>query len=333
MDGTQGNTTGDELELTPEQQAADAAEDALFEAGFTTAAGTTPDTEASTSSAGATTTAAAAAAQGEEGNGNDLETDPNTGAPLVKPGAAANDDDAPVTITKRQLASLTGLHDTVLTLQGELRKTVDSTNGRLGSIQQTLKEVKEQAGKGIRPSFEQMESLEEDFPELAAVLKRDLGKIFGAGNETQPEGAAGAGGGQGSDASGANAPGAAYTGNPLDAPEVQAELRKAQLAIVDATHAGWRALPSTPAWQAWQSQLPPQAVELLRTAKDAATLNDALDDFKAYQQRQAAAASASNQRGKRLEHAVPATTGSSSGHAHVPNEDEAFEAGFKGARR
>jgi hypothetical protein len=319
MDPTQGSTTGDELEMTPEQLAADAAEDALFEAGFTTANGETPGTEASTSTA--TTAASAAAATSTEGDGT-LEHDPATGTPLVQPGAAPNDDDAPVTITKRQLAELSGTRDLVLTLQGELRKTVDSTNGRLGSIQQTLKEVKEQASQGIRPSFEQMEALEEEFPELAATLKRDLTRIFGRGNETQPEG-------QDGDASGAAAPGAAQTTNPLDAPEVQAELRKAQLAIVDATHAGWRQLPATPEWAAWQNQLPPQAQELLRTAKDAATLNDAIADFKDYQQRQAAAASASNQRGKRLEHAVPATTGSSTGHAHVPNEDEAFEAGFK----
>lgn len=320
VDGTQGNTTGEELELTPEQLAADAAEDALFEAGFTTATGDEPGTEASTSTTG-TTAAPAAAATGNEGD-DDLDGEANTGtAPAAQP---ANDDDAPVTLTKRQLAEMQSLRDTVLSLQGELRKSVDSTNGRLGSIQQNLKEVKEQASKGIRPSFEQMESLEEDFPELATVLKRDLGRIFGAGNETQPQGQD-----QGSEASGADAPGAAPAVNPLESPEVQKILREKELAIVDLTHAGWRQYPSTPEWQAWHNTLPPAAQELLRTAKDSATLNDALTDFKAFRQRQAAAASASNQRGKRLEHAVPATTGSSTGHAHVMNEDELFEAGFK----
>lgn len=335
MDGTQGNT---ELpELTPEELAANAAanaeDDDDFLAGFTNAGGDEPNTEASTTNAG-TSAPAAAAAPAPQGNDadngdDDLETDPATGAPLVQPGAALeNDDDAPVTITKRQLAELTSVGASVAALQAELRKTVDSTNGRLGSLQQTMKEVREQAAKGIRPSFDQMEALDEAFPELAAVIKRDLGRAFGQGQETQPEAGANDG-----DASGAQAPGAAPDFNPLEAPEVRAALRDAQLAIVDAKHEGWRQLPATPEWQTWHAQLPETAKELLRTTGDAATLNDALNDFKGWKQKQAAQASASNQRGKRLEHAIPATTGSAAGRAAVPSDDDEFEAGFKETAR
>jgi hypothetical protein len=334
LDGTQSNELP---ELTPEELAANAAANAAddddFLAGFTNAGGEEPNTEVSTSSAGASAPAAAAA-PAPQGNGanegdDDLETDPATGAPLVQPGAAAeNDDDAPVTITKRQLAELTSVGASVAALQAELRKTVDSTNGRLGSLQQTMKEVREQAAKGIRPSFDQMEALDEAFPELAAVIKRDLGRAFGQGQETQPE----AGDNDGK-ASGAQAPGAAPEYNPLEAPEVRAALRDAQLAIVDAKHDGWRQFPATPEWQSWQQQLPAAAQELLRTTSDAATLSEALTDFKDWRAKQAATASASTQRDKRLAHAIPATTGSAQARATVLSEQDEFEAGFKETAR
>lgn len=338
MDGTQGTDTGEQLELTPEQRAAEAEADALFEAGYNDATGDTPGTVAPTSTS-TTATASAAAATGDNEDDGTLETDPGTGAPLVQPGADASDDDAPVTITKRQLASLTGLGETVATLQAELRKTVDSTNGRIGSIQQRVKEVAElaeKAGQGIRPSFDDMAELEEDFPEMAAVLKRNLERMYGIGNATTPDGEGGGAGadqGEGDNASGAQAPGAAAAPTPMEDPAVKKALRDAHLALVDKTHEGWRALPATPDWQTWANQLPDWQREILRTTRDAATLNDAISDFKAFRQRQAAAASASNQRGNQLERAIPATTGSSTGHAHSPSEDELFEAGFKNARQ
>lgn len=328
MTGTQSNTQheGEEEVLTPEQIQANAEEDAAFEAAFNTANGDEPGTKESTSSS--TTEAPAADTPAADNQGATLETDPATGTQLVKPGAAASDDDAPVTITRRQLNELNGVRDLVTGLQQELRRTVDSTNGRIGSLQQTLKEVKEQASQGIRPSFEQMEALEEEFPELASTLKRDLTRIFGKGNETQPQ--------ANDEASGAAAPGAA-SANPLEAPEVRKILRDKELAIVDARHEGWRDLPATTEWHAWANSLPPTAQELLRTTRDAATLSEALDHFKEWKkaedEKRAASASASSQRGKRLEHAIPATTGSSTGHVSIPNEDELFEAGFKAQAR
>lgn len=329
MDGTQGTTQqqeGEEDVLTPEQIAANAEEDAAFEAAFNTANSDMLGTEGSTSSS--TTPAAAAATTPAASNtGTVLETDQATGAPLVKPGAASSDDDSPVVITRRQLNELHGTRDIVLNLQQELRRTVDSTNGRIGSLQQTLKEVKEQASQGIRPSFEQMQDLEEEFPELAATLKRDLTRIFGKGNETQPQADDQPGGTQ--------VPGATST-NPLEAPEVRKALRDAQLAVVDARHEGWRALPSTPEWNDWANSLPATAQELLRTTRDATTLSEAIDHFKEWKkvedEKRAAAVSASNQRGNRLERAIPATAGSAAAVHHTVTEDEAFEAAFKKAR-
>lgn len=341
MDPNQGQAVEQEPELTPEQIAAEAVADADFEAAFTNARSEELGTEGTTSSS--TSEASAAEAPGEQEQHSttdldDLDTDPEAGTPVAEGGsAAAEDEDAPVVITKRQLAELTSVHGTVAALQAELRQAVDSTNGRFGSIQQTLKQVKEQASQGIRPSFAQMEAMEEVFPELAEVMKRDLERAFGAGNATQPGSEGEEGGeddqqGDDSDASGADAPGAAPAVNPLEAPEVKKALRAAQLSIVDAKHEGWRALPATPAWQTWRDQLPPDARELLRTTTDAATLSEAIDDFKAWEQKQAAATSASNQRGKRLEHAVPATNGSTGAVRSTVTDDDAFEDGFKSAR-
>lgn len=331
MDATQGNTVLPEL--TPEELAANAAANAQddddFLAAFNDATGTEPDTEGSTSSATATAPAAAEAPAPAPqdrttttDDEDDLETDPATGSPLVQPGPAAEDDlDAPVTITRRQLAEMQGLGQTVQSLALELRKTVDSTNGRIGSIQQTLKEVSAKAAAGIRPSFDQMEELEEELPEIAAILKRTLERSFGVGNATEP-------GSEGDPtASGADAPGAAVV-DPLESPQVRAILREKELAIVDATHKGWRQLPATAEWQVWQQQLPPTAQHVLATATDSATLNDALDDFKDWAAKRKAAASVSNQRGKRLEHSMPATTGTATAHRPAPSEDDEFDAGF-----
>lgn len=340
MDPTQGQAVEEHSELTPEQIAAEAAADADFEAAFTNARSEELGTEGTTSSS--TSDAAAPAPGGQEHGGTNpdqLDTDPETGTPPADGGTAATaeDEDAPVTITRRQLAELVGVRDTVAALQAELRQTVDSTNGRFGSIQQTLKQVKEQAVNGIRPSFAQMEALEEAFPELAEVMKRDLERAFGAGNATQPgsEGAKNEGDDiqldDDSGASGAPAPGAAPAVNPLEAPEVRQALREANLAVVDAKHEGWRALPKTPEWQEWQNQLPATARELLRTTGDPATMIDAISDFKGWMGQRAAAASASNQRGKRLEHAVPATNGTAAVRSTV-TDDDAFEDGFKSAR-
>lgn len=335
MDATQGQAADHESEMTAEQLAADAAADAEFEAAFTNARSDELGTEGSTSNSSAAANAAAAE------QGSNTSTDPGNlddatagTAPEAGTTAPAEDEDAPVTLTRRQLNEMTGMRDTVAALQAELRQTVDSTNGRLGSIQQTLKEVRARASKGIRPSFAQMDAMEEAFPELAAVMKRDLEKAFGEGNATQP----GAGDedddrqDDGSNASGAQAPGAAPAINPLDAPEVKEALRVAQLSIVDARHAGWRDLPKTPEWTTWQAQLPPAARELLLTTRDAETLTEALDDFKGWRDKQAKVVSASNQRGKRLEHAVPATNGSSGAVRTTMTDDDAFEAGFKEVR-
>lgn len=336
MDANQGQAVDQEPEMTAEQIAANTAADADFEAAFTNANGDEPGTEESTSRS--TAAPAAEAEPQSTANPYDLEADATGDKPAAEAAPApADDEDAPVTLTRRQLNEMNGLRDTITALQSELRQSVEKTNGRFGSIQQTMKQVQEQATKGIRPSFGQMEAMEEAFPELARAMKADLEKAFGEGNATQP----GAGEGESEDdqqddssnASGADAPGAAPAVNPLEAPEVKAALYDAQLAIVDARHEGWRALPATAEWQAWQQQLPPAAAELLRTTSDAQTLTEAIADFKGWQQKQTAATSASNQRGKRLEHAVPATNGSSAAVRTVLSEDDAFEAGFKEVRK
>lgn len=337
MDANPGQADDQQPEMTAEQLAADAAADADFEAAYTNALSDEPSTVDTTSSSAAAAPAGAAEQSSTTNtNPDDLE-EGDAGEQLAAPAPApAEDENAPVTITRKQLAELTSMHGTVAALQAELRQSVDSTNGRFGSIQQTLKQVREQAGKGIRPSFAQMSAMEEAFPELARVMKQDLEQAFGAGNATQP----GTGEDQdeqqqqdeGSDASG-DTPGAAPAFNPLEAPEVKEVLKDAHLAIVDARHAGWRNLPGTPDWMAWQNQLPPAARELLLTTGDAQTLTEALNDFKDWQQKKAAATSASNQRDKRLEHAVPATNGSSAAVRTTVTDDDAFASGFNEVRK
>lgn len=336
MDGTQGNEQ--QPELTPEQIAADAAADADFEAAFNSARSDELGTEVTTTNS-TTPAAPAAAAQANPGNPDDFDPEAagdGTGAPAADgtpPAAAAtpDDDDAPVTLTRRQLAELTSAGASVAALKDELRQLGEKTNGRFGSFQQTLKEVRELATTGQRPSFDQLEAMEAEFPELAAVLKKDLAKVWGKGNEVDP--AKGAAGTDEGNASGADAPGAAPTVDPLEHPEVRKVLRAAQLTIVDSRHEGWRALPATPEWKAWSEQLPPAAQELLRTTGDAETLSDAITGFKEWQTEQAKKASASTERNNRLANAIPATTGSSAARPPAPNDDDEFEKGFAAVAR
>ena len=316
-----------EQELTPEQEAAD---DAAFEAAFNSARGLEPRTEGTTLQNDASgqplvkevipeqddsAEQAAAAAQ--------AETDAAAAAE-----AEAN---APVAITKAELDALRAVAGQVTQLQAELKRTNDTTSGRLGSLKQTLDAVKAQAQQGVKPTFKQMKRLEGEFPELAKLMSEDLEDAFGAPAAAAPAAAAEQHQAEDEGKASGDAPGAQADVDPLANPHVQKVLKEKEMAIVDEAHPDWRDLSKTPEFTAWKTSLPAAAQQLLVSSWDSKVLKDAFTDFKSWNSKRSAAADANKQRDKRLANAVPATTGAPTG-ANAIDEDAAFQQGFNSAR-
>lgn len=330
----------DQSNLTP---AENAAADADFEAGFAATAGN--------SAAGGQTLEHDASGKplvNDAGNQNDDgEEDPAAKAAAEEAARLAAEAEAraqaeaeanaPAQITKAQADALLAAAALVPQLQQELARTRDTTAGKIGSLKQTLDAVQAAAAQGRAPSVKQLKRLEAEFPEFAKLLKEDLAEEFGAG-------APGAHGDPSGDAAAQGNPGAAPANtppvDPLSDPRVQHELRQQAQQMVDTLHPDWKDLARTDEFKAWRTNLPPAAQQLLATSWKADVLVPAFNDFKAWRANQAAqaqaqaqaAAGASKQRDKRLEHAMPATSGRASG-TNAVDEDAAFLDGFKETRR
>lgn len=307
--------------LTPEEEAA---ADAAFEAGFTeTRDEQTPAIQTNQD-------ASASTAPQANTDGAQLEhEDPVARAAADEAARLDAEANAPVTLTKAELDGLRNAASLIPQLQDELRKTRDTTAGKLGSLQQTLDAVRTQAQQGQRPTVKQLKRLEGEFPELAKLLSEDLEEAFGnstvqlPADQTQGDGRA----------SGGQSPGAAPAApvDPLSDPKVQQLLRSKEMAIVDAVHPDWRALTQTAEFNQWRASLPTPAQQLLASTWDANVMVPAFKDFKSWSAKRQAAAAANKQRDKRLEHGVPATTGRATG-ANAVDEDTAFLSGYKEVR-
>jgi hypothetical protein len=325
----------DQLEtLTPEQEAQAEAE---FMAAFnTTREQTMPHVEGSTD----TTNNAdrhAAESNGQDGHEDDAAARAQAEADAAAAQAAADaaaqaqaqaEANAPVALTKAEVEALRAAAATIPQLQEELRRTRDTTAGKIGSIQQELKAIAARAADGQKPALAQLKRLRAEFPELGQMLEEDLADAFAtpAAANPDPQGNAGD----------APAPQAdPVMVDPLADERVQQVLKQKEQAIVDAVHPDWRDLRKTPEFSEWRSQLPQAAQDLLASSWDAKVLVDAFKGFKDWKHKRdeqaAAQADANKQRGKRLENAIPATRGSTTG-INAVDDDAAFEAGFKAVR-
>lgn len=257
--------------------------------------------------------------------------------------AAQAEANAPAIVTKAQLEQLAAAAALVPQLQEELKRSRDTTAGKIGSLKQTLDAVQAQAAKGQAPTIKQMKRLEAEFPELAKLFTEDLNDAFGSAAAGAAE--------PGTQPPGDNGQPAApvVPVDPLSDPAVQTVLRNKNLAVVDALHPGWRGtqgqdgtyvpgLKDSPEFQEWRAGLPPAAQHMLANTWESSVIDDALKDFKGWQQKRieqvqasAAQAEANKQRDKRLEHGVPATTGRATG-ANAVDEDTAFLSGYKEVR-
>jgi hypothetical protein len=337
-----GDDQLDVVELTP---AENAAADADFESGFaatvgnSTAGGQVLETDAS-----------GKPLVNDAGNlDDDGEEDPAAKAAAEEAArqaaeaearaAAEAEANAPANITRAQAEQLLAAAALVPQLQQELNRTRDTTAGKLGSLKQTLDAVQAAAAQGRAPTIKQLKRLEVEFPELAQLLKDDLADEFGGA-----AGAPGADADANGDGAASGQPGAAPANqapvDPLSDPRVQHELRQQSQQVVDTMHPDWKDLAKTDEFKAWRTNLPPAAQQLLATSWRADVLVPAFNDFKAWRANQAAQAqaqaqaqaTANKQRDKRLEHAMPATSGRPTG-TNAVDEDAAFLDGFKETKR
>jgi hypothetical protein len=319
---TQDVAAEQENQLTPEQEAA---EDAAFEAGFN-AVNPIADETTSENNAGAN------ANLNPDGNTDDGDEQARLEAEAAAEAErkAREEAEAPVTITKGQFDKLMMIADEVPNLREQMTKTHDTVAGRIGSLQQTIKTLQERAGQGNRASIKQLKRLEEEFPQLAQLLKEDLSEAFGPGETNQPSQLEQQ---QQNDAPLQDQSGQGQ-GNPLENPEVQKVLQQKEMAIVEAVHPGFRQLAATPEFSEWKATLPPVAVNLLDSSWDAQNVMiPAFNDFKKWKQQREAAKSAKQQNDKRLERGIAPTDGAPRTGQHVVDEDAAFEAGFNAVRK
>jgi hypothetical protein len=191
-----------------------------------------------------------------------------------------------------------------------------------------MQALADKAAAGQKPALRELKRIKAEFPELGAMLEEDLSDVFGS--TATPATAPAPEAPQQNDA-----PAPVQPVDPLADERVQQVLRQKDMAIVDAVHPDWRDLKATPEFNVWRTSLPATAQDLLANTWDHQVLIDAFKDFKTYRQQQAtqaqAQAEAGKQRGKRLEDAIPATTGASTGRAAV-DEDAEFAAGFNKVR-
>lgn len=324
MAGQQENEEG--LNQSPEDAAA---EEAAFASGFNTVSGIVSEVEDNPNLEVVELQPDDAGAAPQPGTEEVVEQ-----APAQEAAPAADDDDAPVPVSKRDFNRLMQLAEMVPTLQEELKTTKDKTFGKLGSLQQVIDTVKAQATAGKSFTAPQLKRLSEEYPDLAEILTADLGDAFAAPAPAAPDAAANPVDEQAS----GDKPGADAAHDPLADPRVQErmqqleqETRQAHMAVVDARHPDWRTLPATPEFAEWRNGLPADLQQILENTWDATVLTEAFDGFKSWRDKRNASASAKVERDKRLQDAIPATTGRATG-AHVVDEDAAFAAGFKKAR-
>lgn len=314
-------------QLTPEE---DAQADADFEAAFNqTREQSHVEGTTATNDAPAAPTAKVEDEPTDEDAAAQAEADAQAQAAADAQARAQAEADAPVQLTKKQLDDLQAQLAAIPMLQDELRKTRDTTAGKLGSIQQQMQSLADKAAAGQRPAQAQLKRLKAEFPELGQMLEEDLSEAFGSTQAQDP--------GQPGDrrADDGNQPPVQHQVDPLADERVQHVLRQKDMAIVDAVHPDWRNLKATTEFNEWRQGLPPAAQQLLATTWDAQVMVDAFAHFKSDMATRAtqaqAQAQARNQRGKRLDAAIPATTGSPSG-INAPDDDAAFEAGFNSVR-
>lgn len=266
-------------------------------------------------------------------SGEDKQTDENPPADPAEtaettedqtPEPAATPEPEFVQLTKAELADIKARLDKVPALEAALTKQGRDTSGRMGGIEQTLKEIKTAVQTGTAPdiSEEDFEELKAEYPDLAKLVAAGMGR---AAKKTK----------------GASAP------PVIDAAQiseiVHQAVRPAVQAEVVAHHEDrarqaftkimpdWRDIVQSPGWSEWLATQPDDYQQEVKGTWDHDVLIPA---FKKYKETLAPPPAqtpkpAAPKRDRFAESAVPKGTGGVS----TKKEEDPFTEGFREARK
>lgn len=208
-------------------------------------------------------------------------------------------------LTESQIKAALAAASEVPDLKKQITAVHDKAFGRMGEIQQALKDLRTNPATGAPKTITAaaLKRTVAEYPEIAELLAEDLSSIV------------------------LQAP-AAEAAPPLDLSAFEKAIERK---LLTTAHRDWEKLRDSDDFRLWKTTLPPEALNVLNTTYDSETLIEAFDDFKAWrtkaqQAKAEAEATTAGAKQSRLEAAV-APRGSAAA-SETPDEDKAFEQGF-----
>lgn len=184
-------------------------------------------------------------------------------------------------------------------LEGRLTKTHDTAFGRIGQMEQALKELQSRpAGQRPQINKDTFKSLTEYFGDdaLSEAFANDLSGIeFGGGNQSSGD-------------------------YKQDIKALKEEMETKLLTVV---HKDWRTIAKSEEFGVWQNSLSPESRQTLNETWDGEKMIEAFDSFKDWRSRKA---DAEQKKQQRLEEAMPAK---STGGAARSATSNPFNEGMK----
>lgn len=271
--------------------------------------------------------------QDVEHAGEDAQTDENPPAQRAEasetteessPETPATPEPEFVQLTKTELAELKAGVSKVQALEAALTKHGRDTSGRIGGLEQTLKEIKSAAQSGTAPdiSEEDFEELKAEYPDLAKLVVAGMGR---AAKKTKG-------------ASSAPVIDAAQiseivnqvvdTRVPLHLTQREEDGKRKEF---DKIVPGWRDIVKSPGWASWLGTQSPDYQEQVKGTWDHDVLVPAFKKYKASIAPPSAPPSkpATPRRDRFAESAVP----KSAGGVSTKKEEDPFTEGFREARK
>lgn len=261
----------------------------------------------------------------------------------------ASGDDLAVEAAKVALAGLTedqlkDLLARVPEVERRLEAQMQKVTGKLGEFNRTLQSLQQMQASG-RPAEQaaarkiagdMLKRTRQAYPDLADAIANDLNEIFAT--------SASDGGQSGQDATKAQQQGAQNVQGPT--PEQIAQFTQARIAdavghvtrqqelkLLAMRHPDFQQVAASADFRLWAESLPAEDRAQVFTSEDALYVAEKLDAFKAFRSQQAAQADAKKASAqKRLAQAVAPTSGNPGHAAPIQTEEDAFLAGFAGAR-
>lgn len=201
--------------------------------------------------------------------------------------------------------------------------------GKIGELNSHLRQLmKAPTKRGIKQAELKFARLEEEYPELAQVLKEDLAQVLGAAQEEveqkeEPQEVKAEESGDGMSQS-------------QDSPQIPEEVlqqREFQLRVeyekklLASRHPDWEQIAQTPDFRIWLASQPPEIQQVAMSSYSADELSAVFDLYKQARQILEAKARQGVTKQKRLETAVPVSS-SSTAAPPVSDELDDFLAGF-----